>query len=145
MLGDNKYIKTFLAIGGIAGGIVAIAGAYHLFFPKVTSKAVEITEVRLQHAGPASGGCESEIMVSLRIKIDGYRDQAVKLYSRLDDSAASPLPADGPPCAPPLGAWDSWQYAKDVKPAVETQTLQVDFPVTVYFRKENRSIQYPLF
>jgi hypothetical protein len=80
-------------------------------------------------------------MVSLRIKIDGYRDQPVKLYSRLDDSAASSMPADGLPCAPPIGAWDSWQHAKDIRPTVETQTLQVDFPVTIFLRKQNRSIQ----
>lgn len=144
MLADNKYVKTFVTIGSITTALASIIGAWFIFFPKVTSQAVEISDVRLQHAtGPASpsGGCESQVIVSFKMKIDGYRDRPVKLYSKLDDSAASPLPNNGLPCPQPLGAWDGWQYAKDVKAAVQTQTLQVAFPVTVYFRKENRTIQ----
>src|SRR5436190_10962364 len=141
MLGDSNYVKTFLTLGGIAGAILAIAGVYRLIHPSVPSKGVEISEVRLLPGVGPEGGCESQVMIGARIRIDGYQNQPVKLYSRVDDSAASPLPNNGVPCAPPLGAWSDWQFGKDIKPTVQTQTLQVDLPVTVYFRKQNRTIQ----
>jgi hypothetical protein len=142
-----KALKTVAAIAAALGSIL---GLIFLFFPRlkpalITNKAVEISNVGvapiLDDPVLPAGGCRSRVNLNFRVRVEGYPKTPLRLYTKLDDSAASPLSVNGLPCPPELGDWHGWNRHDDIVTDVENQTLQLQRTLTIPVRKQNWKIQ----
>lgn len=130
-------IESLKIVGSIAGAIAAIAGLIFLFFPQfqpaiVTSKAVQISDVKVENPVSASSGdCNYLATVNLKVRVEGYQDKPVSLYARLDQSPTAN--ANRSLCATPIGRWDDWQRAEPTFTLTATAPSQ-QFPVRVQVR-----------
>ena len=145
-----ERFKTLKTVGAIAGALGSILGLIFIFLPRlkpvaITNKAVEIGNVAvvpiLDDPVLPAGGCSSRVTLNFRVRVEGYPKTPLRLYTKLDDSAASPLSVNGLPCPPQLGDWHGWSRHDDIVTDVQNQTLQIQRTVTIPVKKENWKIQ----